>query len=202
MNQEVPVSDIVFGGIVLVIFLVSALVIGRFLSAAKNRRFAAAWAPLIPFITNGTIHTDGSGATTSWLTGTIQGRQVQASMIPKRNRYTEASDSYNYFDVALLAVPGQQDWRIVYQTAALGIGHTGWHISIKDPMLAARLHESGIMATLAHLGSPTIEYTVRGGKLLYSEDVTPRWVPTPERFQTTLALLRQIAAISEELAAA
>lgn len=199
MNQEVPPGDIVFGIVVLIIFIIGALIVGRFLSAAKNKRFAAAWAPLIPLIRSGTVHTDGGGAATSWLTGTIQGKQVQASMIPGRNRYSESSDKYNYFAVALLGVPGQEDWRIVYQTATLGIGHTGWHISTKDQTLATRLHDSGVMAALAHLGSPTIEYTVRSGQLQYSEDVTPRWVPTPERFQTALDLLLQIAAISADL---
>lgn len=193
MNQEVSPQDILFGVIVLIIFIVCAYFAGRLMSAWKNRRFATAWAPLVPLI-NGTVHNDGGGAATSWLTGTYQGKQVKASIMPGRNRHIEGGDRYNYFDVALLDVPGQHNWRINYQTALLGLGNTGWDIKTDDQTLRVRLHESGIIADLARLGTPTIEYTARGRTLLYSEDITPRWVPTPERFQAVLEILLRLAA--------
>jgi hypothetical protein len=193
MNPEVSPSDILFGASILIIFLVCAFGVGRLLSAWKNRRFTAAWASLVPLI-NGTVHHDGGGAATSWLTGTYRGKRVKATIMPGRNRYTEGGGRYNYFDVALLDIPGQQNWRIVYQTALLGLGHTGWDIKTEDQILRVRLEEMGIMAELARLGTPTIEYSAQRHTLLYSEDITPRWVPTPERFQEALEMLLRFAA--------
>lgn len=195
MSQEVPAGDIIFGAVILVAFLIIALIAGRLLSNFKNRRFTRAWAPLISLV-NGKITHDGGGAATSWLTGVYRGQQVQASMIPGRNTYSDQTGPrYNYFDVALLDIPGKQDWRIENQPLILGRGHKGWHIASEDRALEIRLQESGIVTTLGKLGNPTIEYTVRGGILRYSEDVTPRWAPTPERFQEELALLLKLAEI-------
>ena len=192
MSQEVASADILFGAIILLGCLACALLAGRFLSTWKNRRFATAWAPLVPLI-NGTVHNDNGGAATSWLIGTYQGKHVKARIIPGRNRHIEGNDRYNYFDVALLDVPGQQNWRIVYQTALLGLGHTGWDIKTEDQSLRVRLEEMDIMAELARLGTPTIEYSAREHTLLYSEDITPRWVPVPERFQEVLEILLRLA---------
>jgi hypothetical protein len=94
----------------------------------------------------------------------------------------------------LLDIPGQQNWRIVYQTALLGLDHTGWDIKTEDQILRVRLEEMGIMAELARLGTPTIEYSAQRHTLLYSEDIKPRWVPTPERFQEALEMLLRLAA--------
>lgn len=197
MSQEVPAGDILFGAIVLVGFLICAYVIGRFLSNWKNRRFNAAWVPLVPLI-NGTVHHDGGGADTSWLAGTYRGKQVRASMTPDRNLYREGSDRYNYFDIALRDVAGQQNWHIAYRTAILGMGTTGWHIEAEDEGLNGRLQAANIAAELARLGTPTVTYTARDHTLLYSDDITPRWAPTPERFQEILELLLRVSAISED----
>jgi hypothetical protein len=199
MSQEVATGDIVFGAIILVVLLICALVVGRFISGIKNKRFAKAWAPLVPLI-NGKVSYDGGGAATSWLSGTYRGKRVQASMIPNRNLYTEESGSrYNYFDVALVDIPGQQDWQISYKTAVLGIGRTGWQMVPDAPIFEARLQDANIMATLAHLGNPTIEYSARGRRLRYSADVTPRWAPPPEKFQAVLEILLQLATIHDEM---
>jgi hypothetical protein len=199
MNQEVATSDIIIGVIVLVIFLFCALAVGRFLSTLKNRRFTQAWAPLITLINGKVVH-DGGGAATSWLTGTYQGKSVQASMIPDRNKYQEeGSDRYNYFDVAFVDLPGQRDWRIVYKTSVLGMGTTGWQIEAANPALGAQLQEMDIIPTLSRWGSPTIEYSARKRTLSYSEDITPRWVPTPERFGEELQLLLQLAQLNEQM---
>jgi hypothetical protein len=199
MSQEVATGDIVFGAIILVGLLICALMVGRFISGIKNKRFARAWAPLMPLI-NGKASYDGGGAATSWLTGTYCGKQVQATMIPDRNLYTEQSGSrYNYFDVALLDIDGQRDWQISYKTAVLGMGHTGWHLVPEDTLFEARLQNANIMAVLTQLGNPTIEYSARGRRLRYSADVTPRWVPTPEKFQAALEILLQLATIHNEM---
>ena len=120
-------------------------------------------------------------------------------MIPQRNRYSgQSGPRYNYFDAALLGVPGAQDWQIAYHTPVLGLGRTGWQIDTQDPALAARLEASGIIARLARLGQPTISYSKQRRALQYSEDVTPRWAPTPERFGEQLELLLLLAQAAEQ----
>jgi hypothetical protein len=111
----------------------------------------------------------------------------------------DSGHRYNHFDVALLDVPGQQDWKIEYKTAILGFGQTGWRIVTKDKALEDRLNASGILATIANFGSDGVQYQARERKLLFTEDVTPRWIPTPERFQQELELLLGLAKVSEEV---
>lgn len=199
MNQEVPPGDMLFGGMVLAIFLVFVFLLGMLINRFKNARFARAWTPLAPLI-GGKVVADGGGAATGWLTGTYRGRRVVASMTPNRNLYSgESGHRYNYFDVALLDVPGQQDWKIEYQTAILGFGQTGWRIVTKDKALEDRLNASGILATIANVGSDEVLYQARERKLLFTEDVTPQWIPTPERFQQELELLLVLSKVNEEV---
>lgn len=199
MNQEVPPGDMIFGSIVLAIFLVFVFLFGWVLNRFKNARFTRAWVPLVPLI-QGRIVQDGGGAATSWLTGTYRGQPVRATMIPERNRYSgESGHRYNYFDAALLKVPGGQDWSIEYKTAVFGFGQTGWKITTEDKALEARLHASGIVSLIEGFGPESVAYNRRESTLLFSEDVTPRWVPTPERFQEELELLLRLAKVNEEV---
>lgn len=199
MDQDVPPGDMLFGSVVLAIFLVFVFLLGMFISRFKNARFAKAWTPLMPMI-DGKPVGDGGGAATSWLTGSYRGRRVVASMVPDRNRYSgESGHRYNYFEVALLDVPGRQDWKIEYQTAILGFGQTGWRVVTQDKALEDRLNASGILATIGNSGAEEVLYSAREKKLIFAEDVTPRWIPTPERFQQELELLLALGKVNEEV---
>lgn len=192
-------SDFIFGAVVLAIFLVFVFVLGWLISKFKNARFAKAWVPLLPII-NGTITDDGGGAATSWLTGTYQGRRVRASMTPERNRYSGESDpKYNHFDVALLDVPGRQDWRVMYKTPVLGFGEYGWRIQTQDKTLEARLQAAGVLQQVAQLQCDALEYKTKAQTLTYEQDLTPQWVPTPERFRADLELLILLAQVNEQV---
>jgi hypothetical protein len=198
MNQEVATGDLIFGAVVLIIFLIIVLVIGRFVSGLENQRFSKAWQPLVPVI-NGKIIHDGGGAAISWLTGTYKGKAVQASMIPGRNLYQDESGSrYNYFEVKLVDVPGNQDWRIAYKMPLAGLGKEGWQIQSQNLTLQSRLQQAGVLSTLSRFGRPTVEYKAKQKTLTYSEDISPRWVPDQEQFMDELALLLQLAAITGE----
>jgi hypothetical protein len=197
MSQET--SDFIFGAVVLAIFLVFVFVLGWLISKFKNARFAKAWAPLLPII-SGTITNDGGGAATSWLAGTYQGRRVRASMTPDRNRYSGESDpKYNHFDVALLDVPGRQDWSVVYKTPVLGFGEHGWRIQTEDKALEARLLAAGVMQLITRLGCDALAYQAKAQTLACEQDVTPRWVPTPERFRADLESLILLAQVNEQV---
>lgn len=197
MSQET--SDILLGVAVLIPFLICVFAAGFILNRFKNRRFVKAWASLVPII-GGKVIDDGGGATTSWLKGTYQGRQVWASMVPNRNRYSgETGHYYNYFDITIQGAPGGQDWSVEHKTALLGFGATGWKIETSDPALEVRLRDAGVIDMLAGMGMPKVEYKRRDGTLVYSEDVTPQWVPTPERFQEELGLLVRLVKLNEDL---
>ena len=199
MSQEVPAGDMLFGSIVLVIFLVFVFALGFLLNRFKNRRFTQAWRPLVPLI-NGKVIEDGGGAATSWLTGTYRGQPVRASMTPNRNRYSgESGHRYNYFDIALLDVPGRQDWSVEHKTPILGFGQTGWQIDTDDAALKDRLNASGVVDEIARMGPEEVRYQARAKTLLFSEDVTPQWIPTPERFQEELEMLLRLARVNGEV---
>lgn len=197
MNQET--ADLLFGAGVLVIFLVFVFALGKLIYSWQNWRLTRAWAPLIPLV-NGTVTGDGGGAATSWLSGTYQGRRVQASMTPNRNLYSDDTGTrYNYFDVALLDVPGGADWRVSYETPILGIGRSGWCVTTQDKALETALLAAGVIPLVERFGAPTVVYEQRTQKLLYSEDVTPRWVPDPDRFGEELTLLGQLIVVNERV---
>lgn len=178
----------VLGTVVLVLFLVFCFGAGKVLSGFKNARFTKAWAPLVPII-DGTIVHDGGGASTSWLTGSWQGRKVHASMTPGRNRYSgESGVRYNEFGVELLDVPGGQDWRIANS-----------RIEIAEPALRQRLEASGILLMIQAFGAPAVSYSRSQKKLSYSEDAGSRWIPTPEHFRAELDLLLRLARVNEEV---
>jgi hypothetical protein len=199
MNQEVPPGDMLFGAMVLAVFMVFVFALGFLVNRFKNSGFRKAWAPLIPMI-QGKVVEDGGGAATSWLSGTYRGRKVVASMTPSRNRYSgESGSRYNYFDVALLDVPGGQDWQIEYKTAILGFGQTGWRVLTKDKALEDRLNASGILITIPNFRPDEVLYRARERKLLFAEDVTPQWIPTPERFQQELELLLALEKVNVEV---
>lgn len=90
-----------------------------------------------------------------------------------------AAPRYNYFEIALLEVPGRQNWSIEYKTPILGFGQTGWQIDTDDAALRDRLLVYGVIDEIARMRPEEISYQARAKTLLFSEDVTPRWVPTP-----------------------
>lgn len=181
-------SDMVVGSVGLVVFLVFVFAAGKVLSGFKNARFTRAWTPLVPVI-GGTVVHDGGGASTSWLVGTWQGRKVQASMTPGRNRYSgESGFKYNEFGVELLDVQGGQDWRI-----------EDARITMAEPALRQRLEASGILLMLQAFGTPAVSYSRSQKKISYSGDAGSRWTPTPEHFEAELQLLLRLARLNEEI---
>lgn len=198
-------SDMLFGAIVLVIFLVFVFIAGYFLYRFKNARLTNAWGPLIGVV-NGKVVGDGGGAATSWLTGSYRGLNVQASMVPNRNRYSgedAGSGTYHYFDVALANTPGRQDWSVQYDRAILGIGQTGWRVRAKDSALATALEAAGILSLVTPWGEPpsyfslpTLSYSSRTQLLRYAADNGATWTPTTQGFTELLELLRQAAEIN------
>jgi hypothetical protein len=118
-------------------------------------------------------------------------------MMPGRSLYSgESGFRYNYFDVALLDVPGRQDWTFSYETSILGFGQDGWVIKTEDKALESALKSLDLVSLVAPFGSPTIEYSRQSKTLRLSEDCGPVWVPSPERFVAELELLLKLAELN------
>lgn len=197
-------NDMLFGAIVLAIFLVFVFIFGYLLYRFKNARLTNAWGPLVSQV-NGKVAGDGGGGATSWLTGNYRGHNVQASMVPNRNMYSgdEGGGRYHYFDVALAGVSGGHDWSVQFDRAILGVGQTGWRVHTKNPALQAALEAADVVSLVAplgeppqHLAGPTLEYNSRTKLLRYAADNGATWTPTPQLFTGQLEMLIKAAEIN------
>jgi hypothetical protein len=56
-----------------------------------------------------------------------------------------------------------------------------------------------VINEIARMGPEEVRYQARAKTLLYSEDVTPLWVPAPGRFQEELELLLRLARVNGEV---
>ena len=187
MQGDVPTEDLIAGSIILAVFLVCVYAAGCALSRVRNQRFARAWAPLVPVI-NGKITQDGGGAATSWLTGTWSGRQVCATMVPNRNRYSgETGFRFNYFDVTLLDVPGKLDWSLDQQLVST------------DDLLRRRLRDAGVATILTRLGTAEVTYSAKRQTLTIIQESGSKWVPSVDHFRAQLNVLLDLAAVNAAL---
>lgn len=205
-------SDIVLGVIGLVVLLAAALGIGLVYYRFKQARFVRAWAPLIELV-NGRVRDSEGGSDSSWLSGTYQGRPIEAAMIPGRNVHATTSGSddaggwtYNYFDVALTGVTGAHDWRVECTRSALNRGQQGWNVVAGAPALQAALEQAGIISLVAALGEPpshwqmpVVEYSHQRRTLRYQADAGKGWLPTKERLRAQLDLLLKLDDLNRQL---
>lgn len=195
IQGDVSTSEIIFGSVVLAGFLGVAYVIGRTLSAITNRKYAKAWAPLVPLV-QGTVVFDQGAAASSSLHGSYKGHVVHAHMVPQRNKYQHSNTGrYNYFSITLKDVPGAHDWRIYHDTKVFGLGRDGWQVTCREnDALRAKLEASGISGVLAMLGTPQLEFDKDRHTLEFSNDITPNLVLTPTDFTDVLELLIRLKA--------
>ena len=198
-------SDILFGAIGLVIFIVVVSIAGYFLYKFQNARLTHAWGPLVGLV-NGKVVGDGGGAASSWLSGTYQGRPVVAKLAPNLNQHEDGGSKYNYFDVALTETPGGHDWAVDYAHGVLGLGRTGGRVVTKDPTLQAALEAAKVIDLIAPFGQPpghfvmpTVEYNRREASLRYRADISPAVTPSPEQFGQMVGMLVRLAAINAQV---
>jgi hypothetical protein len=205
MDQET--SEILFGAAILIPFLIAVFAAGLVLNRFKNRRFHAAWRPLVPVI-DGTVVDDGGGAASSWLTGTFEGRRVHASMTPNRSTVPGSALKYNYFELAVGELAGEHNWRVEYTLPTFGFGSGEWRIIADELPLAQRLERAGVLDIVAGMQAgarpasptlPAVNYLKNAATLTYCEDVGGGWTPAPDRFRHQLALLIQLAAIHTQM---
>lgn len=198
MDQEI--ADVVIGAAILVPFLIVVFAAGFALNRLKNRRFHAAWRPLVPVI-NGVVVDDGGGAASSALVGTFAGRRVRAGMMPSRRRNDYVSSTFHHFDIALDGVAGPCNWQLVYALPPGGLT-PGWRLIAEDTALVLPLQQAGVLEIVEELRAgagghlppgPIAQYMKRTGTLTYCEDAGQEWLPTPDRFRRQLGLMIRLA---------
>ena len=202
-------GTVAFGLGVLAVALPLFWAVGRLAARVQHARFARAWAPLVPLVDDGTLHVDTTGSSSS-LTGRYRGAGVHATMALKvtpdwgRRREVLPNDvgvPRNGFLVALGGVAGGGDWWVTYPDRATrlarALGTDAYAVRADDPALVARLEGAGVVALAARLAPALwLRYSAAAGTLTLREEVQPRWVPRPERFQAALDVLTTLAALN------
>ena len=193
-------SDSILPGVLVVIILLPVLYgIGRAGSAIGDAWSGYLLTPLAPMI--------GGRVERGRLVGTYEGWPVQVSFEPKRSVGPLGSTSssisrMNAFCIAIPEQPGEADWRLQFHvTGAFGQGGRELGFGMTDGPLRDRLEQSGVIADVGAVSSPTlsyvtVEYDKRTRTLTYTDDVSPLRVPRSERFAVQLALAARLAALN------
>lgn len=201
MQGEVSKDDTIFGVTVLAIFLVFVFVLGYAINRVKNWRFRGRWAPLLPVINNPKITEDGGGAATSWLSGTYRDAKVYASMTPGISKYSGegGGPKANRFSVALQDVAGRHDWTVEWKGSIPVIRKPGWAVSSKDQVLQAQLEGTPVIALVSPLGEAVLSYSAGQRSLVWTADIEPAIILTPDQFRRTLDALIEVASINKSV---
>ena len=197
-------GTIAFGVAGLAVALPVFWAVGRLVARVRNARFARAWAPLLPLV-DGTLGFDTTGSSSA-LTGRYRGAGVQATMAPKvppdwglgrTVLGAHVGVHRNGFLLTLRGIAGHSDWWVTYPDRVPLLGSDAYAVHADDPALVARLERAGVVALAERLEPALwIRYSAAAATLTLREDVEPRWVPRPERFQAALDVLTTLAALN------
>lgn len=200
-------SDTIQGMFYFVILMAVVFAASRVMARFTGAKFSRVMAPLAPVI-GGTFSTDS--LTSGWLEGTYRGRNVSAVSTPGVAPHKDAgpTERYNAFDVAVLDVPGAQDWSLTFGSHSMGEIFTrgeSWRFITDDPALQARLEGSAVVAEVEGFAGagvrfhPTIIYNARQKRLTHRDNVGADTVPSPAHFQRQLELAIRLARINEQV---
>jgi hypothetical protein len=200
--MSAPQSDSILPGVLIVLVLLPVLYgIGRAGTALGNIRSAYLLAPLAPMVGGHVERSNGR------LVGTYEGWPVQVFFEPQRSvgssgNSSSVSSRMNAFSIAIPDLPGEADWRLQFHvTGAFGQGGRELGFGMTDGPLRLRLEQSGVIADVGAVSSPTLSYVTvqyekRTQTLTYTDDVAPLRVPSSARFAVQLALAARLAALN------
>jgi hypothetical protein len=198
MSQEM--SDFILGAVILVIMIPVIYFAARFISNIGDALSAGLLAPLAPVI-GGSVYRDPPH-----IKGRYQGQNVRVSFTTGQNVGAgEGASQINAFHIEVLELPGKQDWRIkFYLPGFFGQGAKQLFIEVKDKSLGERLEGMGVLSDIAAVNTPTqpyvtVAYDARQKTLTYTDDMTPRKIPTREQFAAQLKLVARLADINSQV---
>lgn len=193
-------ANLVLGAVILVVLIPVLYFVARAAGALGDVWSARLLAPLAPAI-GGTVQ-----RTPPCIRGSYQGRAVRASFTPGQSVGSgDSATTINAFYIEVTDLPGRQDWRIKFHVSGLfGQGQKQLHIEVQDQELGERLDQAGVLAIVSAVSAPTrdyvtVAYEARRKTLTYTDDVSPRRVPSQEQFAAQLASVARLAEVNEQL---
>lgn len=198
MDQET--RNFILSAMSIPFLLLFFYVVGRVIGALLAVWSSFIIAPLAPLI-------DGAvDRKSACIIGAYQGRKIRAYYSPKENVGSGESATWiNAFHIEVLDLPGKQDWDIHFmRTGMFGQGAKRLSIGVRDDELGKRLYGCGVIAHVAGVSSPsdsyvTVKYDTRRKILTYTDDISPKSIPTREQFEAQLALTARLATINEQV---
>jgi hypothetical protein len=204
-------SDMVFGSVVLALFLVFVFAFGYAIYRFKNARLTRAWRPLLPLFEGGQTAGDGGGAAASFLRGRHRGRRFDATMSPGVNVYNDSDGGgprFNLFELALLDVTSGQDWCVNLRESGSGPGNAQWRLDADDAQLAQALRDAGVLDAVTALvradytiarHRPVLACRRADGRLVLRSDAGNGLVPPRDWVEQALSALLQLAEVNARL---
>ena len=190
----------VLGFICLAAFLVACYFVGSAMHRWRNLRSASLLSALAPMVNGAVDRRNG------WLDGTCQGRKLRVTVGGEGvNNNSENCYSLKALKIEIMDLPGRGSWDVRFEATGLGFGPNKLKLmAARAPELEARLKASSILEEVGRVSAATQTYvTVTYGhaqkKLTYTDDISPRHVPTKEQFARQLALAVRLADLNESL---
>ena len=198
MSKET--SDLVLGGVILVVLIPVLYAVARAIGTIGDTWSVHILAPLAPSI-GGTVD-----RAHPCIKGRYQDRDIRISFTPDQSvGADESATSINAFYIDVMDLAGRQDWRIrFYPSGLLGQGPNQLYIEVEDKALGERLDRSGVLDSVSTVSSPTqgyvtVQYEARRQTLTYTDDVSPRQIPSHEQFAAQLELVARLAEVNAQV---
>jgi hypothetical protein len=198
MDQET--RNLIVGAMSIPLILIFLYVVGRVIGLTLGVWSSWLISPLAPLI-DGTVDYK-----TSCIRGTYQGRTICAYYSPKQNIGSGESATWiNAFHIEVLDLTGKYDWDIHFmRTGMFGQGDRRLFIGVRDEELGERLYDAGVLDQVGRVSSPTdsyvtVRYETRRNVLTYTDDVSPKKIPSREQFEAQLALAARLATLNQQV---
>ena len=200
MNSDT--ADVALG----VLIVAVALPVLYFM-AGFARKIGEVWAarilaPLAPLLGSEAKLSAGS------LRGIYQGCNLRAFYGKDKNGGwddTLNSVGFNAFYIEVMDLPGQYNWAVKFRVSGLlGQGPKLLVIQAADNDLGERLAHTDVIALVSNVSTPsedyvTVAFDARRKVLTYSDDVSPRSIPSAKQFRAQLDLVVRLVEINTEV---
>jgi hypothetical protein len=188
-------------GVLIFVALIPVLYFGARVAGTIGDAWSARiLAPLAPAI-GGTVHRNGP-----YIRGRHQGHDVRVSFTPGQSVGSgDSASAINAFHIEVMDQAGRQDWSISFHLSGfLGQGPKELFIEVKDAALGKRLEHAGVLDAVSAVSAPTqgyvtVAYEARRQVLTYTDDVSPRRIPSSDLFAAQLELVTRLAEVNAQL---
>lgn len=189
-------SDMVLGSICVAVFIVACFFLGKVKQRWDNLQQASLLSPLAHMVNGAVDRRNG------WLEGIYQGRKLHVTVVLE-GISGEGGGNFQALKIEIMNLPGRQIWYIAFEATKLGFGpNQPKLVVVRDPALEARFKATSILEEVGRVSAATstyvtVQYQPAQKKLTYTDDISPRRIPTQEQFEQQLALAARLADLNE-----